>query len=90
MPGKKQKLKIYRHISLLPVLGKTLERFLHDRMFRFFTKISLIDSCTDQLLSITHEIYKSFDDGHEAWSVFLGMSNAFGKVWLKALIFKLK
>ena len=46
----------------------------------FFTENSLIsqnqsgfkpgDSCTNQLLSIMHQIYKSFDDGHEVWSVF--------------------
>ena len=28
------------------------------------------DSCTKQLLPIMHQIYKSFDDGHEVWPVF--------------------
>ena len=69
-------------------------------MFKFFTKNNLIsqtqegfkpgDSCTSQLLSITHQIYKFFDDGHEVQSVFLDMSKAFHKVWHKGLIFKLK
>ena len=70
-------------------------------MFKFFfTKNSLIsqnqsgfkpgDSCNNQLLSITHQIYKSLNDGHEVPSVFLDMSKVFGKVWLKGLIFKLK
>ena len=46
----------------------------------FFTENSLIsqnqsgfkpgDSCTNQLLSIMNQIYKSFDDGHEVRSVF--------------------
>ena len=46
----------------------------------FFTENSLIsqnqsgfkpgDSCTNQLLSIMNQIYKSFDDSHEVWSVF--------------------
>ena len=68
-------------------------------MVKFFTENSLIsqnqsgfqpgDSCTNQLLSITHEIYKFFDDGREVRSVFLDMSKAFDKVWHKALIFKL-
>ena len=67
-------------------------------MFKFFTENSLIwqnqsgfkpgDSYTNQLLSITHYIYKSFDDGHEIRSVFLDMSKAFDKVWYKGLIFK--
>ena len=46
------------------------------------------DCCTNQLLSITHQIYKSFYDGHEVRSVFLDMSKAL--VWHKCLIFKLK
>ena len=69
-------------------------------MFKFFTKNSLIsqnqsgfkpgDSCTNQLLSIKHQIYKSLDIGHEVRSVFLDISKAFDKVWRKGLIFKLK
>ena len=69
-------------------------------MLKFFTKNNLKsqnqsgfkpgDSCTNQLLSITHQIYKSFDDGHEVLSMFLDMSKAFDKVWHKGLIFKLK
>ena len=59
-------------------------------MFRFFLDNKLIttnhsgfkpgDFCINQLLSITHEIYKSFDDGLEVRSVFLDISKAFDKV----------
>ena len=70
-------------------------------MFKVFTENSLVSenqsgfkpgdsSCTNQLLSIAHQIYKSFDDGHEVCSVFFDMSKAFDKVWHKGLIFKLK
>ena len=48
------------------------------------------DSCINQLLSTTHEIYKSFDDGLEVRSVFLDISKAFDKVWHEGVIFKLK
>ena len=48
------------------------------------------DSCNDQLLSITHKIYQSFDDNLEVRAVFLDISKAFDKVWHKGLIFKLK
>ena len=48
------------------------------------------DSCINQLLSITHEIYKSFDDGFEVRGVFLDISKAFDKVWHKGIIFKLQ
>ena len=48
------------------------------------------DSCINQLLSINHEIYQSFDDNVEVRAVFLYISKAFDKVWHKGLIFKLK
>ena len=96
----KQEVKNYSLISLLPVSSKVFERLLYGSMFKFFTENSLIsqnqsgfkpgDSCTNQHLSITHQIYKSFDDGHEVGFVFLDMSKAFDKVWHKGLIFKLK
>ena len=48
------------------------------------------DSCTNQLLAITHELYKSFDDGNEVRGVFLDISKAINKAWHKSLIYKLK
>ena len=79
--GDKQTLKNYRPVSLLPICGKIFERLIFNEMFRFFLDNKLIstnqsgfkpgDSCINQLLSITHEIYKSFDDGLEVRSVFL-------------------
>ena len=70
-------------------------------MFGFFTENNLIpdnqsgfkpgDSCVNQLLSIIHEIYQSFDDNLEVRAVFLDISKAFDKVWHKGLlIYKLK
>ena len=71
----KQELKNYRPIFLLPVSGKIFERFLYEIMFTFFTKSSLTsqnqsrfkpgDSCTKQLLPITYQISKSFDDFYD-------------------------
>ena len=48
------------------------------------------DSCINQLLSITHYIYQSLDQGYEVRGVFLDISKAFDKVWHKGLIHKLK
>ena len=58
-------------------------------MFEYFTKNNLIDpnqsgfkrgdSCINQLISITHEIYKSFGDGYELRGVFLDISKALDK-----------
>ena len=48
------------------------------------------DSCINQLLSITHEIYQSFDEGFDVRSVFIDIFTAFNKVWYDGIIFKLK
>ena len=50
------------------------------------------DSCVAQLLSVTHEIYKSFDCNppQDVRGTFFDISKAFDKVWHKGLIFKLK
>ena len=43
------------------------------------------DSCINQLLSITHNIYQSLDQGYEVCGVFLDISKAFDKFWHKGL-----
>ena len=96
----KQCLKNYRPISLLPICGKTFEKLIFNEIFKFFIENELIspnqsgfkpgDSCINQLLAITHEIYKSFDDGFEVRVVFLDISKTFDNVWHEGLIFKLK
>ena len=78
--GNKQNLKNYRPISLPPIAGKIFEKILYNNIYEFFTKNNLIslnqpgfklgDSCINQFLSITHEIYKSFDDGLEVQGIF--------------------
>ena len=93
-------MKNYRQISLLPVVGKIFARILYNYKYEFFTENILISSnqsgfkpgdfCINQLLSITHEIYKSFDDGLEVRGIFLDISKAFDNVWHKGLLYKLK
>ena len=63
-------LKNYRPVSLLPICGKIL-----NEVFMVFIKNGQIsqnqsgfkpgDSCVNQFLSISHEIYKSFGDGFD-------------------------
>ena len=96
----KQCLSNYRPVSLLPICERFFERLIFNEMFKFFIESELIspnqsgfkpgDSCTNQQLTITHEIYKSFDEGLEVRGVFLDISKAFDKVWHEGLIFKLK
>ena len=74
-------LKNYRPISLLPICGKNFERLIYNDLFTFFTDNNLIspnqsgfrpgDSCVNQLIAITHEICKLFDDGLEVRRAFL-------------------
>ena len=97
--GDKQILKNYHPVSLLPICGKIFERLIFNDLFNFFLENNLIlpnqsgfkpgDSCINQLLSMTHKIYNSFDEGLEVRSVFLDISKAFDKVCafiLKALL----
>ena len=48
------------------------------------------DSCSNQLLSIAHEIFSAFDDGHEKRDVIPNISKAFDRVWHEGLLFKLQ
>ena len=48
------------------------------------------DICIDQLLSILHKIYKSFNDNLEVRSIFLNTSKTFNEVWCNGLMYKLK
>ena len=96
----KQILKNYRPVSLLPICAKIFERIIYNKIFEYLIKTNLItvnqsgfkpgDSCINQPLSITHDIYKSLDDGFEVKGKFLDISKAFDKVWHEGLIYKLK
>ena len=61
----------YRPISLLPIFGKIFEKIIFNRIYNFLSEENLLnnnqsdfhpsDSCVNQLLSITHEIFDTFD-----------------------------
>ena len=96
--GDKQMLLNYCPVSL-PICGKILERLMFKEMLEFFIENKLIsfsqpgfksgDSCINQLLSITRDIYSSFDEDLEVRSIFLVIAKAFDKVWHYGIIFKL-
>ena len=70
--GDKQNIKNYRPVSLLPICGKIFERVVFNEMFIYFSANKRIsknqsgfqpcDSCINRLLSITREIFTSFDN----------------------------
>lgn len=95
----KQSLKNYRPISLLPIFGKMFGRAIYNKMSQYFTANNLTwpnqsgfkpgDSSLNQLLSIPHEIFQSFDSGLEVRDVFLDISKVFDKVSHDGLTFNL-
>ena len=98
--NKKQEIENYRIISLLAVSSKIFERLLYHSVLNIFTENTLLsqiqsgfkscDSCTKQLWSITHQIYRSFNNVPEIQSVFLDTSKAFDKLWHMGFILKLE
>ena len=97
--GNKQCLDNYRPISLLPICSKIFECLIYNEMFTFSTENNLIspnqsgfrpgDSCVNQLLAITHKIYKSLDEGFEVRGIFLDISKGFDKLRHEDLFLKL-
>ena len=75
---------------LFLVCGKMFEKLIFNKIFELFVEKDLIssnqsgfkpgDSCMNQLLSITHDIYISFDGCYELRGVFLDISQVFDKV----------
>ena len=98
----KQLVINYRPISLLPIFGKSFEKIIFNKIYCFLIEEKLLnpnqsgfrqsDSCINQLLAITHEIFEAFDCNPplEVRTVFLDISKAFDKVWHEGLLYKLK
>ena len=98
----KQLINNYRPISLLPTFANNFEKIIFNRICNFLSEEELLnpnqsgfhpsDSCINQLLAITPEIFEAFNcNPHlEVRSVSLDTSKAFDKVWLEGLLYKLK
>ena len=98
--GNRKHKSNYRPISLLPICGKILEKIIFDQVYSFLNTNKLIskhqsgfrpgDSTIYQLISMTSDIYESFEKYDETRALFLDISKAFDKVWHNGIIFKLK
>ena len=96
----KQCITNYRPVSLLPTCSKVLQRIIYNTMFTYYIENNSIsenksgfkpgDSCVNQLLAITHQIFCSFDNNYEVRGLFLDISKSFNKVWHEGIIHNLK
>ena len=80
----------YAQVSLLLICSKIFENIIFNFLFEYLDDNKLVNcnqsgfmsggSCVHQLLSITHEIYKSFDANLslEVRGVFLDIPNSLG------------
>ena len=72
---------------------------IYDNMLKYLLGNNLIsqkksgfrpdESCKNELLSIIHDIFTSFDNVIEVRGVFLDISKAFDEVWHNGFIYKL-
>ena len=100
--GDKQIVDNYRPVSPLPTLRKIFKIIIFNSIFEYLEENNLLcpnqsgfrlsDSCEYQLLSILHEIYKSFDCNppKDVRGIFLDLSKAFDGLWHDGLSYKIK
>ena len=100
--NEKKPKDIYRPISLLPISGKMHEKLMYDSMYSHLVSCDLLnpnqsgfrpdDSTINQLISITHTIFKAFNccPPLDVSSVYLDISKAADRVWHDGLTYKRK
>ena len=76
----RQIMKNYRPISLIPICGKMFEKIIFEEICEHLTMNKLLsdkqsgfrpgDSTINQLLSITHDFYNTFEHHHDTHAVF--------------------
>ena len=97
--GEKELLSNYRPISLLSIIGKSMEKCIFKHFYNFLYRNHIItsfqsgfipgDSTINQLLYITDVFGRALDAGKEVRVVFCDISRAFDRVWHEGLIYKL-
>ena len=91
----------YRPISRILIFGKIFEKLLFDVIYDHLSKHELIiphqsgfcpgESTINQLLLITHNIYRAFDEtpSREKRAIFLDLSKALDTIWHEGLAYNL-
>lgn len=92
--------KNYRPITLLPTLGKTLERIFNSRLTLHLEENGKINPyqagyrknrcTTDTITRLIQEASHRINMGHCTFAAFYDVEKAFDKVWHDGLLFKLK
>ena len=89
---KKDLIKNYRPVSLLPIFGNFFERLICNSLFKYIDENELLysnqsgfrpfNSNANQLLSINHDFFSNFDwdPPKDIHAVFLDISKAFDKI----------
>ena len=88
----------YRPIALLPILGKVMERIVHNKMSRFLSPwfarnqsgFKRSDGTTQQLIHLTQDWSDAVDKGQYAGCVFFDLRKAFDRVWHQGLLAKFR
>ena len=91
-------LKNHRPVSNLPFLSKILEKIVFNRIYSYITENQLLSekqsgyrpkhSTQLQLTYLTHNIYKTLDEGRDLTAVYLDISKYFDKIWHAGLLTK--
>lgn len=98
--GSKDDLNNFRPISVLPVISKIIERFVHDKLYSYLQYHNILSnvqsgfrphhSTQTTLLDVTDNILKSMDNKKATAIVFLDLRKAFDSVNHDILLKKLK
>ena len=90
----------YRPISILSSLSKVFEKIVYKRVYSHLSEHNLLTdkqsgyrsnhSTQQQLIYLTHNMYKALDKGRDFTEIYLDISKYFDKIWNTGLLHKCK